>query len=176
MSEYISAVAASKLTPVSGSTIKRFIREVADDANHSSRDKIQPSVEELKRAQDAGEPYRWTIDLDFAVERFGSADDADNGEAEQPEGLVLDILRTQLDAKDAQIRTLETQLDRKDKQIERQDERMRETHVLMRDLQERLSLTSPSNDAIAEDEAIMVDGKPGNQRRPLFGGLFRRQK
>ena len=67
MADYISAVAASKLTPVSGSTIKRFIREVADDASHPSRDKIEPWVDDLDRAKEAGEPYRCTIDREFAI-------------------------------------------------------------------------------------------------------------
>ncbi|EMI21328.1 hypothetical protein RMSM_01746 [Rhodopirellula maiorica SM1] len=142
MSEFISAVEASKITPVSASTIKRFIRDVVEDPNHASRDKVQPSVEELKRAQEAGEPYRWTIEQEFVIEQFGTADEKKGSADNQPSGMVLEILRSQLEAKDAQIRTLETQLDRKDEQIKRQDDRMQETHVLMQHLQKRLSLTA----------------------------------
>ncbi len=96
MSEFISAVEASKLTPVSASTIKRFIRDVVDDPSHASRDKIQPSVEELRGAQEAGEPYRWTIEKEFAIKQFGSADAKKGSNDDAPSGMVLDILRTQL--------------------------------------------------------------------------------
>lgn len=197
MSEFISAVAASKLTPVSASTIKRFIREVVDDPNHDSRDKIQPSVEELRRAQEAGEPYRWTIEKEFAIEKFGAADEKKGSSENEASGMVLEILRSQLEAKDAQIGTLETQLDRKDDQIKRQDDRMQETHFLMQDLQKRLSLTAPTPEPITVDE--IKDGTTGGKKksnsktdsnhkanrstatnkdskRGLFGGLFRRAK
>ncbi|MGB7347989.1 MAG: hypothetical protein WBD20_27440 [Pirellulaceae bacterium] len=195
MSEFISAVQASKLTPVSASTIKRFIRDVVDDTNHASRDKIQPSVNELRRTQEAGEPYRWTIEKEFAIEQFGAADEKKGSGESEPSGMVLEILRSQLEAKDAQIRTFETQLDRKDDQIKRQDDRMQETHILMQDLQKRLSLTAPAPEAITVDEIKNEKpagkssvNKDSNQKtkkstttkkekqRGLFGGLFRRAK
>ena len=161
MSEFISAVEAGKLTPVSASTIKRFIRDVVDDPNHESRDKIQPSFEELKRAQEAGEPDRWKIDRDFVIEQFGSADEAKKGSGDETSSEVLSILRQQLEAKDQQIRTLETQLDRKDDQIVRLDDRMlddrmTETHVLMQDLQKRLALTSPAPETIGLSRSARI--------------------
>ena len=203
MSEFISAVEASKVTPVSASTIKRFIRDVVDDPNHESRERIQPSPEELKRAQEAGEPYRWTIEREFAIAQFGTADEKKGSDGGEPSGMVFEILRSQLEAKDAQIRTLGTQLDRKDEQIKRQDDRMQETHVLMQDLQKRLSLTAPASEAVTVEEVVAVkdadetsqakklkndakanaehDGKESTNsnkknRRGFFGGLFRRSK
>jgi ATP-dependent 26S proteasome regulatory subunit len=56
---------------------------------------------------------------------------------------MLTILREQLASKDQQIRTLETQLDRKDEQIASLNERMRESNVLMRELQQRLAIAPP---------------------------------
>lgn len=176
MSEFISAVEAGKLTPVSASTIKRFIRDVVDEPNHESRDKIQPSVEELKRAQEAGEPYRWKIERDFVIEQFGTAEEAKKGSEGEASSEVLSILRQQLEAKDQQIRTLETQLDRKDDQIVRLDDRMKETHVLMQDLQKRLALTAPTPETITVEETKTENKVTAKPKRPLFGGLFQRKK
>ncbi len=136
MSEFISAVEASKLTPISASTIKRFIRDVVDNPSHPSRDKIEPSVDELKRIQASGEPYRWRIDREFAVEHFRSAKKSEKGSGDSTEttDTVLEILREQLSQKDSQIKTLETQLDRKDDQLSQQNERMKDTHFLMQDI------------------------------------------
>ncbi|MBB3208945.1 hypothetical protein FHS27_004779 [Rhodopirellula rubra] len=176
MSEFISAVEAGKLTPVSASTIKRFIRDVVDDHNHESRDKIQPSPEELKRAQEAGEPYRWKIEREFVIEQFGTAEESKKGDDGETSSEVLNILRQQLEAKDQQIRTLETQLDRKDDQIKRQDDRMQETHVLMQDLQKRLALTAPAPETITVEESKIKKDEVPKTKRPLFGGLFQRKK
>ncbi|WP_201743818.1 hypothetical protein [Roseiconus nitratireducens] len=178
MSEFLSAVEAAKLTTVSASTIKRFIRDVVAAEDHPSRHQIEPSPEELKRAQKAKEPYRWKIAKALVLEQFGSIDDAKKGSSTgEASELVLEILRNQLESKDEQIRKLEIQLDRKDDQIMRQDERMRETHVLMQDLQKRLALTPAPNDVVVIDDTSDV-AKPNTskEKRPLFGGLFRKAK
>jgi hypothetical protein len=53
-----------------------------------------------------------------------------------------------LQSKDEQIRMLATQLDRKDEQLAAQNERMRESNVLMRELQQRLALAPPKPAAV----------------------------
>ena len=50
-------------------------------------------------------------------------------------------------SKDRQLRTLENQLNKKDEQISNQNERMRETNILMKDLQQRLVIAAPAKPA-----------------------------
>ena len=174
MTEFISAAEASKLTRVSASTIKRFIHEVIGEDNHESRDKIQPSAEELQKAKEAGEPYRWKIQREFAIEQFGKAEDAKHNENSNGSDAVLEILREQLQSKDEQIRQLQTQLDRKDGQIARQDTLMQQSQSLMQDLQIRLALSSPAE---ATNTTSMKPVEIGEApRKGMFGDLFKRRK
>ena len=57
----------------------------------------------------------------------------------------------------------------------RLDDRMKETHVLMQDLQKRLALTPPSPETITVDEVSQKEVTK-KEKRPLFGGLFQRKK
>ena len=173
MTEFITATEASKLTTVSASTIKRFIHDVIGDDSHHSRDKIQPSEDDLRRAKEAGEPYRWKIEREFAIEQFGKAEEAKHERQVTPSGVVLEILKDQLQSKDEQIRQLQTQLDRKDEQIARQDSLMQKSQMLMQDLQQRLALTPPPTDTV---DAKQAASNKDSKKRPLFGGIFQRSK
>ena len=164
---------AKKLTCKSESTIKRLVREIVADASHPDRDSIQPSHDEVEELRTSKQQYVWRIDPALLIRRFppspasGEANGVDT--ANQPAGdLVIHVLQEQLQSKDAQIRSLEKQLDRKDEQIANQNERQRETNILMKELQQRLAL-APLVRATQDTATIQPSSK--TTRRP---GILRR--
>ncbi len=151
MDQHLSVTEARKLTGKSDSTIKRMIREIVQDAGHAERSFILPSHDEVERRKKSNEPYVWKIDRELLRRRFDVG-----GQSAEPveappqaagggeQSIVFQVLREQLKSKDDQLRTLETQLDRKDDQISNLNERMRESNILMKELQQRLAIAAPA--------------------------------
>jgi len=151
MDQHLTVTEARKLTGKSDSTIKRMIREVTADPKHPERSFILPSHDDVERRKAAGEPYVWKIDRELLRRRFDTPQPEATAETPTASGsgggehdVVLQVLREQLKSKDEQLRTLETQLDRKDEQISNLNERMRESNILMKELQQRLAITAPA--------------------------------
>ena len=160
MSEFLTVKEAVKLIGKSESTIKRLLHEIVKSPDHADRTSIQPSAEDLKRKREAGEPYAWRIERQFLLRRFPIDPDSKKqpGESPSPNNAsspVIEVLREQLHAKDRQLEVLENQLDRKDEQIAQYNERLRESNVLMKDLQQRLAIVAP---AATSGDAYAVDG------------------
>ena len=150
MDQHLTVTEARKLTGKSDSTIKRMIRDIVQDANHPDRSFILPSHDEVERRKKANEPYVWKIDSELLRRRFdmgGQASGTDESPKQSTGGgehdIVLQVLREQLKSKDSQLHTLEVQLDRKDEQISNLNERMRESNILMKELQQRLVIAAP---------------------------------
>lgn len=151
MDQHLTISEARDLTGKSESTIKRLLREIVAAASHPDRASILPPPDEVERRKAAKEPYAWKIDRQLLLRRFpqegngreGSETTSQPASASPGGPLIVQILQEQLQSKDEQIRTLEKQLDRKDEQIASSNERLRESNVLMRELQQRLSLAAP---------------------------------
>ena len=181
MPQTLTVKEAVQFTGKSESTIKRMLREIVHDPGHADRSLIQPSHDEVERRKAAGEPYAWKIDRELLIRRFPKDEPAQQGTApgQSTSGdggstPVMEILRDQLESKDRQIATLETQLDRKDEQIHSLTERMRETNVLMRELQQRLAITAPAEPA-GESSSPQTKQPSKSQSlwtRPILTGLF----
>ena len=162
MDNLLSIRAACEFTGRSESTIKRLIRDIAKDKNHPDRSLILPSHKELEQKQKAGEPYRWKLDRELLIKHY-PADSDKSKTARKPDDagyvtteILTDVLRGQLDSKDQQLRTLETQLDRKDEQILALNERMRESNILMKELQQKVAIAAPAQ---SSRETDIVDAK-----------------
>ena len=173
---FVTVAESRKLTGKSESTIKRLVREIVADASHPDRTSIQPSHDEVEQLRASKQQYVWQIDPALLMRRFppSPASGAANGvrTANQPAGdLVIHILQQQLQSKDLQIRSMENQLDRKDEQIANQNERQRETNILMKELQQRLALAPPVR-TNSETATVVPSSKtaprPGILQR-LFG-------
>jgi hypothetical protein len=136
MDQHLTVSEARKFTGKSDSTIKRLIRDVVLEAQHPERSFILPSH---------GEVERELLRRRFGV--GGQTTDVEESPRQVTGGrerdIVLQVLREQLQSKDDQLRTLEGQLDRKDEQISNWNERMRESNILMKELQQRLSIAAP---------------------------------
>ncbi|MCA8996506.1 MAG: hypothetical protein KDA80_05970 [Planctomycetaceae bacterium] len=189
MDQFLPIKDAVKLTGKSESTIKRMIREVVNDPGHDDRSLILPSSEEIEEKRKSGEPYIWRIHRDLLLKRFPPEDGSEPSganpvqTADQDRGStqIMEVLREQLQSKDRQIATLETQLDRKDQQIHSLNERMHETHILMNELQKRLAIAPPVQNAESATEkgTARAEAKPASAKsiwtRPITDVLFRRK-
>lgn len=165
MSQFLTVKEAMKLVGKSESTIKRLLREITGDADHEDRDLIQPSHADVEDRRKAGEPYIWKISSEILEKRYpqeGSEEGENVSTARPVENEIIAVLREQLQSKDRQIVTLEKQMDKKDDQISNHNERMRETNVLMRDLQQRLVIAAParSTDSLVEDDLEQGTAEP----------------
>jgi hypothetical protein len=167
---HLTVSEARALTGKSESTLKRMLREITAIPNHPDRAFVHPSPEEVERRKAAKEPYAWKIERSLLLRRFPAENSPEEGTggvgspevASAPPELMLQILREQLSSKDQQLRTLETQLDRKDEQIASLSERMRESNVLMRELQQRLAIAppKPAGEATVEVPSKVPDARP----------------
>lgn len=151
MSKRLTVSEACKFTGKSESTIKRMLREIVADPAHPERRLIDPPHDEVERRKAAGDSYMWHIDTELLLKRYPPATASDeskpSGQSDSAlQGVVVEVLQEQLRSKDEQIRTLETQLDRKDDQIADLNERQRESNILMKALQERLTIAPPASD------------------------------
>jgi hypothetical protein len=150
MDQHLTVSEARQFTGKSESTIKRLLRDIVGDPQHVDRLFVLPSADEVERRKAAKEPYVWKIDRQLLLRRFPqdetpvtASGGVPSGPTGNPSDLVMQVLQEQLRSKDEQMRTLEKQLDRKDEQIASLNDRMRESNVLMRELQQRLAITAP---------------------------------
>ncbi len=149
MDQHLTVSEARAFTGKSESTLKRLLREIVAEPQHVDRPFILPSADEVERRKAAKEPYVWKIDRQLLLRRFPQEEATAGGgvPASDPVSshteLVMQVLQEQLKSKDEQLRTLEKQLDRKDDQIASLNDRMRESNVLMRELQQRLAIAAP---------------------------------
>ena len=195
MDQHLTVKEATKLTGKSESTIKRLIRDITADATHDDRKSILPTHDELERLRDAGEPYVWKVDRMLLLKRYPQETQSEEGssrtdkrdQAATSDSQLVDSLRERLVSQDDQIQTLKTQLDRKDGQIDNLNERMRETNILMKELQQKLAIAAP-----AVDPSTPIDAEPAatsstddtsekqpstiEKHLPTFSGLFRSKK
>lgn len=172
MDQHLTIGEARELTGRSESTIKRLLREITANSAHPERALVLPAPDDVDRKKSAKEPYVWKIHRQLLLRRFPLESAAKEGSeaspqpASAPQGLdaVMQVLQDQLRSKDEQIRTLEKQLDRKDEQIANSNDRLRESNVLMHELQKRLALASPqpapSNPIV---ESVATPAKPAKQ-------------
>lgn len=181
--QHLNVKEACKLIGKSESTIKRLIREITVDAHHEDRQFILPNHEEVERRKAAKEPYVWKLDRQLLLRRFPLEQTAEEGSqsSEKPakpgasDSHLESALRDQIQSLENQNQMLVTQLDRKDGQISNLNERMRESNILMKELQQRLAITAPApkspvQDAETQSETIVtsvITEEPKGKPKPI---------
>jgi cell division septation protein DedD len=181
--QHLNVKEACKLIGKSESTIKRLIREITVDAHHEDRQFILPNHEEVERRKATKEPYVWKLDRQLLLRRFpqdsieeeGSQSSGKSAKPGTSDSHLESALRDQVQSLENQNQMLVTQLDRKDGQISNLNERMRESNILMKELQQRLAITapvpeSPVQDAKTPSETIVtpvVTEEPKEKPKPI---------
>lgn len=182
MSSFLIVKDAVKYCGKSESTLKRLIREITADPDHEDRSLIDPGHDDLEAKKEAGEPYVWKIHTDLLDKRYGADESASTSPDSKPKAetdsaneTIVALLREQLETKDRQIETLEKQLDRKDDQISSQNERMREQNILMKDLQQRLSIAAPGQQADVVNSQPVKEGSDSTRKDTEKSSIWTRE-
>lgn len=142
MKELLSVSEARKLTGKSESTIKRMIREIADDESHEDRGLIEPSHEELERRKAEKEPYVWKVSKSLLEKRYPvhepdqtSAHGGGHGRGESVTGLDSSYV-TLLEQTNADLRS---QNERQLELISELTNNQKQSNVLVKSLTDILS-------------------------------------
>ncbi len=152
MTKFITIEEAKTLTGKSDKTLRRVISQLAG----------QPSTHSLVKKDEKG---RWLVLSSYFHHEGDQSSDqaADQTEPSQMPSHELAIFQ------DKVLDIMKAQLEEKDRQIEQLNERLREAHVLNRDLQHRL-LPGPQ----AENSAEPKQEEPLPKKRSFLRRIFRK--
>lgn len=172
---------AEKFTGKSRSTLRRFIDGIVKVENSPDRHLLQPTVEEVAALREQSQPFSWRISEELLRRQFLKAEDDVTPDAKQgSEAVGASDSSRLVSVLEKSISMLERELSEKNNQIAAMNERMRESNILMKDLQQRLALPAAksADDAVVENkrttEASVVAEKvtETTPQKSRFGWLF----
>ena len=173
---FLTISEAEKFTGKSRSTLRRFIDGIVKSENSPDRSLLLPTPEEAIALREQNQPFAWKINEELLRRQFLKPDDTQGSEGEQgSEGTPKSDASRLVAVLEKSVAILERELNEKNSQIAAMNERLRESNILMKDLQLRVALP-PGKDAPAatdvpsSDTAKTDEKKPQNKR--LFSWLF----
>lgn len=174
MNDHLTVKDAISLTGMSESTIKRLIREVTSDPDHSNRSHILPSHDEVEARRKAKEPYVWRISRDLLLESYPQ-EEPDEVDAKPSGSESIGVGSTDgiIAVLEKSIAVFEAELEAKNRQIAEFQERQREQNVLLKQLQGQLTLpAAPSQRAAVvnvDDTEVAEKGNGFTGPRSIWG-------
>ena len=130
-------------------TIRRLIRSIVKNAEHSDREHIHPSPDKVQKLKKNNKPFTYSVNKLLLDKVYGEVQKVK--EAQQAmatagstalDGEYFSLLKNQLDVKDEQIRALTQSLDE-------MNARTREMNVLMKGMQEGV-FSLPSSEQVVD--------------------------
>ncbi len=146
MTKFITIEEAKTLTGKSDKTLRRVISQLAS----------QPSTQSLVKKDEKG---RWLVLSSYFHQESDQSNDQANDQAVSRQRTSNELSIFQ----DKVLDIMKAQLEEKDRQIEQLNERLREAHVLNRDLQHRL-LPGPTAE---RPEEVRETAEPQKEEAPL---------
>jgi uncharacterized coiled-coil protein SlyX len=177
---FLTISEAEKFTGKSRSTLRRFIDGIVKVENAPDRHLVLPSPEEASALKEQNQPFAWKISEELLRRQFLKPDPTTATEAEKGSGEAPASDSSRLvTVLEKSIAMLERELGEKNSQIAAMNDRLRESNILMKDLQDRLALPSGKAahtvdhaDVRPAKEASAQTGGTASKRRP-FSWLFR---
>jgi len=178
---------AARLAGVSTSTIRRLVKKITtesdtdaatdSDAEHPDRSAITPSSREITRLKQAGEQYTYRISEELIQREFPAPDSATADSASQPGtssaddqlnggGELIDLLKDQLTIFQQQLTEKDEQLRRRDKHILELSERVKESHVLQKQLQDHWQL--PESNPVTRKPVESTTRRAGDSHKKSY--------
>jgi len=176
MAEFLSIREATKVTGVSATTLKRFIRTICADTKHPDRIQLLPTADEVRGIKAAGKQFTWRISSELLKREFQEKPPRPNshlGSEFGPLGEVVALLQSQLQSAAEQLKVKDTQIASQVEIIHSLNERIHEGNVLMATVQKQFALP----DAVATKPMSEKAPSPFEQsapKRPARKGLFAR--
>ena len=166
-SRFLTISEAEKFTGKSRSTLRRFIDAVVKADPSPDRHLLLPSIEEVLALREQTQPFAWKISEELLRRQFLKPDEtiSEKG-SDAPVGSDSSRLVAVLEKS---VAMLERELAEKNNQIAAYNERLRESNILMKDLQQRLALPAPKPEA---DSVEASPTEPTKKSRRPFGWLF----
>lgn len=181
---YLTISDAEKFTGKSRSTLRRFIDGIVKIENAPDRHLLLPTVDEVAGLRAQNQPFSWRISEELLRRQFLNPDDSPtpDSKAESNESTASDSSRF-VAVLEKSISMLERELNEKNSQIAAMNERMRESNILMKDLQQRLALPAAkaADDSVVEaartadvpaTPVTSTEPTPSSSRKSRFGWLF----
>jgi hypothetical protein len=180
---FLTISEAEKFTGKSRSTLRRFIDGIVKAEHAPDRHLLLPTPDEAKSLREQNQPFAWKISEELLRRQFlkpepEATPEAGKGSGEAP---ASDSSRL-VTVLEKSIAILERELAEKNNQIAAMNDRLRESNILMKDLQERVALPAPkpaTTQTVAEadtesaKESHAQKGRASAKKRPffwLFGG------
>ena len=145
---------AEKFTGKSRSTLRRFIDAIVKTEDSPDRHLVLPTIDEVVALRSQAQPFSWRINEELWRRQFLKPDETPPLDSipgnRDVSGSESSRLVTVLEKS---IAMLERELSEKNNQIAAMNERLRESNILMKDLQQRLALpAAKSNDGQVVEE------------------------
>lgn len=150
--------------------------------NAPDRHLILPTVADVAALREQNQPFAWKISEELLRRQFLTPEDTQPaGEEQGSGGLAKGESSRLIGALEKSIAVLERELDQKNSQITAMNERLRESNILMKDLQARWALPAPKTqderkvpDASVESPRTRKQPPPRKPSRRPFSWLFRK--
>ena len=168
---FLTISEAEKFTGKSRSTLRRYIDGIVKAENAPDRHLLRPTREEVIALRDQTQPFAWKISEELLRRQFLKPDPS-AAEGKQGTGALPGSDSARLvTVLEKSIAILERELTEKNTQIAAMNERMRESNILMKDLQQRLTLPpgkSAESQTVddARHEPIVQPNRPGESPAP----------
>jgi uncharacterized coiled-coil protein SlyX len=180
---FLTISEAEKFTGKSRSTLRRFIDGIVKVENAPDRHLVLPAAEEASALKKQNQPFAWKISEELLRRQFLKTEPEATPEAGKGSGDAPASDSSRLvTVLEKSIAILERELAEKNSQIAAMNDRLRESNILMKDLQDRLALPAPKPaatqavgeaDAKPPKESHAQKGRASAKKRPfswLFGG------
>lgn len=140
---YLTISEAEKFTGKSRSTLRRFIDGIVKAENSADRPLLKPTAEEAVALREQNQPFAWKVSEELLRRQFLKPEEtpaaAEKGTGDAPMGDSSRLVTVL----EKSINILERELAEKNGQIAAMNERLRESNILLKDLQQRVALPPP---------------------------------
>ena len=175
---FLTISEAEKFTAKSRSTLRRFIDGIVKAENSPDRPLLVPTPDEVVALRKQNQPFTWKISEELLRRQFLKPEESEGSEREQgSEGTPKSDASRLVAVLEKSVAILERELNEKNSQIAAMNERLRESNILMKDLQLRVALppakeVPPTTTEVTGTEREQTEANKPTSKRPfrwLFG-------
>lgn len=171
MPSFLTVKEAAKLTGKSPSSIRRILYPIIEDDAHPDRAHIEPSVEDAQKRRVKGENFAWRISEELLRRAVPDEAKTEKGSGTPSAGTSTDLtseliamLRRELEVKNTQIAQQAEALANQMEQSKGLSERLRESNLLLAQLQQRIALPETTERKPAESDKAKSAAKPAAEK------------
>ena len=178
---YLTISEAEKFTGKSRSTLRRFIDGIVKADSSPDRHLLTPTPEEVLAFHAQNQPFTWKMSEELLRRQFLKPDESTTADGEKGSGGANESDSSRLvTVLEKSVAMLERELTEKNTQIAAMNERLRESNILMKDLQQRVALPAAKTtgtqplDYRRPDSAVETPstGESPQPKKRRFGWLF----